>query len=148
MRLRTFQTNFRDYLYRGRCEEELALQTRVSGCADPRQRLSVYRTAYFTRLERALAHDFPATEKAMGQERFAGAAGRYVLAQPSCSPTLRDLGRLCANWLRDVHGFELGDLSDLEWALTEAFDGPDAVPIDSRVMNDFTPEDWPDLSVS
>ena len=148
MRLHTFQSNFRDYLYRGRCEEELVLHTRESGCTDPRQRLSVYRAAYFTRLERALAHDFPATEKAMGQEMFARAAAQYVLARPSRSPTLRDLGRFFADWLREHHGSELGDLSNLEWALMEAFDGPDAEPVDSSVMNDFTPEDWPDLSVS
>lgn len=146
-RLQYFQKVFRGYLYTGRGEDELASQVRTGSRMDSQDRLSVYRNGYFIRLEKALAHDFPATRQAIGEDRFARAAGKYVLNNPSRSPTLRELGRSFASWLRKKEGSELGDLADIEWALMEAFDGPDADPVGPNVMTDFSSEDWPYLRV-
>ena len=146
-RLQYFQKVFRGYLYTGRGEDELAPQVRAGSRMDAQDRLSVYRNGYFIRLEKALAHDFPATRQAIGEDRFARAAGKYVLNNPSRSPTLRDLGRSFAAWLRKKEGSKLGDLADIEWALIEAFDGPDGDPVDPNVMTGFSSEDWPYVRV-
>ena len=146
-RLSALQSQFREYLWTGRGEGALAVQVQSRGI-DPYRRLDVYRSAYFTRLEEALAHDFPATCTAMGKKAFARVAGDYVLNHPSTSPTLRDLGRHYPRWLREHCGPEPGDLAEIEWALLEAFDGPDANPVGAEVMVGFDANDWPHLAIS
>lgn len=146
-RLSQLQTQFREFLYGGHHENDLAAQVRTVGSTGPNDRLDVYRNAYFIRLEAALAHDFTATEKILGKKTFARCAGGYTLACPSGSPSLRQFGHRFANWLRLEKSPMLGDLAAIEWAALNAFDGPDANAADAHRLQAFTPEDWPSLRI-
>ncbi len=146
-RLSHFQTQFRGFLYRGHHEEDLAAQVRSVGRTGSNGRLGVYRNAYFIRLEAALAHDFPVTEKILGKKKFARCAGDYALANPSGSPSLRRFGHQFADWLRAEKSPTLGDLAAIEWAALNVFDGPDANAADMPQLQAFTPEEWPSLHI-
>ncbi len=146
-RLSQFQTQFREFLYRGHHEEVLAGQVRSVGCTSANDRLDVYRNAYFIRLEAALAHDFPVTEKILGKKNFARCAGDYALASPSSAPSLREFGHQFADWLHVEKSVMLGDLAAIEWAALNVFDGPDANAADPHRLQVFTPEDWPSLQI-
>lgn len=147
-RLCKFQADFRDYLYRGRYEHNIAARLRSPGNKQARQRLDIYRNAYFIRLERALAHDFPVSERILGQNRFARLAGDYVLAHPSCSPSLRNLGHKFASWLRRQQTQIHGELATIEWAVMQVFDGPDVAPSDPDCLQSFSPADWPRFEIT
>ena len=145
--LANFQAEFREYLYSGRHEHKLASQVRNTSGISAEMRLEVYRNGYFVRLEQSLAHDFPITEKVLGQAQFAEYAGNYVLQHPSKSPTLRDLGRHLEDWLRESALPMQADLAALEWAVLYAFDGPDHTPVTEQQMNRLAAEEWPNASV-
>jgi len=145
--LKKLQSEFSDFVMHGRNEDRLIEQLCAPKSRHSVQGLDVYRDAYFIRLEAALAHDFPACERILGQEEFARLAGDYVVAQPSVSPSLRDLGKGFADWLRVHTGAAIADLAEIEWAVMRVFDGPDCVPVDSASMEQFAPEDWASLSV-
>ncbi len=146
-RLGDFQAQFREFLYRGKHERELAAQVRAGGPTSPIERLDVYRHAYFIRLERALAHDFPVTEKMLGKKAFAHFAGDYALAHPSGSPNLRAFGHSFSAWLRVEENHMLSDLAAIEWAALQVVDGPDAKAVDTHRLQTFAPEDWPRLDI-
>ncbi len=147
-RLSEFQSDFCEFLFHGRQEDRLAGQLRPPGEQQAIQRLDIYRNAYFIRLERALAHDFPISEQVLGQSAFARMAGEYVLAQPSQFPSLRNLGHGFAMWLRVRAGTAVADLADIEWAVMLVFDGPDCIPAETNRMEAFAPNDWAKLNIT
>ncbi len=146
--LSEFQSDFSEYLFRGRHEDRIAAQLRPPGSKQAVQRLDIYRNAYFIRLEEALAHDFPMSARILGQKSFGRLAGEYVLAHPSESPSLRYLGRQFANWLKIYAGAAIADLAAIEWAVMQVFDGPDCIPAKSNRMEAFTPNDWAKLNIT
>lgn len=146
-RLRDFHQQFREFLYRGQHEDQLAAQVRPTGAASPSERLDVYRHAYFIRLEKALAHDFPVTDAVLGKPAFARCAGEYVLARPSSSPSLRELGDAFADWLRTHNSQEIAELAAIEWAAMNVFDGANVDAVGPDRLQMFSPEDWPQLQI-
>ncbi len=146
-RLSHLQTQIREFLYRGHHEHDLAAQVRVGGTASASERLDVYRHAYFIRLEQALAHDFPVTERLLGQTAFARCAGDYVLAFPSRSPSLRELGYKFSAWLRTEKTPALADLAAIEWAVLRVFDGPDSPTVNRNRLQAFASSAWSRLEI-
>lgn len=147
-RLNDLQSVFCKFLLRGLHEDQIAAQLRPPSKQQAVQRLDIYRNGYFTRLEKALAHDFPVSERILGQSRFARFAGDYVLAHPSESPSLRYLGHQFANWLKIHAGTTIADLAAIEWAVMQVFDGPNVAPADLNCLQSFSPTDWPRLKVT
>ena len=145
--LEKLQTDFSEFIRSGRHESEIAVQLRSPSRKESAQRLDVYRNAYFIRLEKALAHDFPATAKTLGAETFAREAGKYVLAHPSRDPSLRYAGRGFPDWLRTSSGVPVGDLAAIEWAVMQIFDGPDRVPASKSCLDEIPPDRWDQLYV-
>ncbi len=141
-RLRSLQRSFQRYLVVGAQEESLSAQIRGRDSAERVRRLRVYRSAYNTRLEKALAHDFPATRTVLGQRSFALVAGEYVLAHPSRSPSLRDLGNQLAGWLAERDGLFRSDLAALEWAVHDVFDRPDTEPVAPDALEGLEAARW------
>lgn len=146
-RLTRLQSEFCEFLMYGRGQDRLVEQLRAPDRRQSVQRLDVYRNGYFIRLEAALAHDFPSCERILGRPEFARQAGDYVVALPSVSPSLRNLGHGFADWLRSHKGAAIADLADIEWAAMWVFDGPNSVPADSSAILAYAPEDWATLSV-
>jgi hypothetical protein len=147
-RLKKLQSELCEFIVHGRNQDRLVEQLRSASREQSMRRLDVYRNAYFIRLEAALAHDFPSCERVLGRAEFARQAGNYVVAQPSVSPSLRNLGDGFADWLRVHAAAVLADLADIEWAAMRIFDGPNAVPVNSDAMQAFTAEEWETLRVN
>jgi hypothetical protein len=99
------------------------------------ERLEIYNRQYWFRVMAALAEDFPALEAVVGAEQFELLSREYLVAHPSRSFTLRNLGTHLPAWLTAHPEFagdraELAiDVARLEWAYAEAFDQAGFAPI-------------------
>jgi hypothetical protein len=93
-------------------------------------RLDVYRHGYPLRLTEFLGNDHPKLSCYMGEVKFAALARAYIARHPSDTPNARWYSRHLGEFLRRTHPYsrkpELGELAELERALNEAFDAPDA----------------------
>lgn len=89
------------------------------------ERLSVYSTAYHSRLIECLADSFPALKRAFGDELFDGFALDYLRRYPSRSYTLARLGERFPRFLQETR--------------------PDRDP--AAPPTEFPPVDWPDLVI-
>jgi hypothetical protein len=93
------------------------------------ERLEIYNRQYWFRVLAALGEDFPGLRAVLGQRPFDAMARAYLIANPSRSFTLRNLGSRMESWLRKNPKWagpnqELAlDIARLEWADIEAFDG-------------------------
>lgn len=87
--------------------------------------LAVYAQAYPARLREALADNYPALARALGDEGFAALAEAYAAAHPPRQPSIRWHGAQLADFMAgqaELHP-ALADLARLDWALRQAFDG-------------------------
>lgn len=93
------------------------------------ERLEIYNRQYWFRVLSALMEDFPGLRAVLGERRFDAMAKAYLIANPSRSFTLRDLGSRMESWLRKNSKWAgknqalALDIARLEWADIEAFDG-------------------------
>ena len=93
------------------------------------ERLEIYNRQYWFRVLSALGEDFPGLRAVLGQRRFDAMAKAYLIANPSRSFTLRNLGSRLESWLRKnpkwtgTNQTLALDIVRLEWADIEAFDG-------------------------
>lgn len=93
------------------------------------ERLEIYNRQYWFRVLSSLYEDFPGLRAVLGARRFDAMAKAYLVAHPSQSFTLRNLGSRLEGWLRknpkwagENQALAL-DIVRLEWADIEAFDG-------------------------
>lgn len=128
------------------------LLTGAGGAAElltdaPTQRLKIYAFAYRARLRDALADDFPALYKELGQRRFDALARAYLAAHPSRHYSVRALGRALPRFLREYapRRPHLGELAQFEWAQLEAFDAADSTPVTPAEFAALAPTTWPGL---
>jgi hypothetical protein len=93
------------------------------------ERLEIYNRQYWFRVLAALGEDFPGLRAVLGERRFDAMAKAYLIANPSRSFTLRNLGARLESWLRRNPKWAASnqnlalDIVRLEWADIEAFDG-------------------------
>ena len=93
------------------------------------ERLEIYNRQYWFRLFSAFSEDFPGLRAVLGQRHFDAMAKAYLIANPSRSFTLRNLGSRLESWLRKYPKWAgknqnlALDIVRLEWADIEAFDG-------------------------
>lgn len=139
--LAEFQGDFAGYLLTGDHEASLAGRIRGTLGISSAQRLDVYRNAYYTRLQEALAHDFPVLLAVAGDRRFGALATAYLADHPSTRPSLRWLGRDLPRWLRHhARGPLLGDVATVEWAVLHAFDAADAPAMPAADLARLAPD--------
>ena len=99
------------------------------------ERLEIYNRQYWWRLMSSLAEDFPGLQAVLGNRRFESLCKAYLVAYPSRSFTLRNLGRDLEPWLRKNPQWAGAkqaialDMVRLEWADIEAFDGAAFEPL-------------------
>ncbi|GBD25597.1 hypothetical protein HRbin30_00921 [bacterium HR30] len=119
---------------------------RPHGTLDPVARLDIYANMYFFRIRDALADDFPVLRATIGPERFHNLVTDYLLAHPSRSFTLRDVGASLPGFVRRHILLQdwpwLGDLATLEWAVVEAFDAADSEPWNAARVATVPAEEW------
>jgi hypothetical protein len=112
-------------------------------------RLEIYRNAYHGRLKDALEANYPALAKLLGARDFAVLAAEYVAQHESRFTSIRWYGDGLADFLATAEKYAqaplLAELARWEWAMGEAFDAADSVPVDTTVLAAFSPERWAQL---
>ena len=106
----------------------------------------VYRNAYWSRLADALGNDFAGLKALMGESGFGGMARAYVAKHPSQHPSIRWAGRKLAEFLATEMPYKadpwLADMARFDWALSFAFDAPDAPVATLADLAGVPPEFW------
>ena len=112
----------------------------------PVEQLDIYREQYWLRHEGALEEDFVSLVSLLGDDGFCALAHAYLAANPPDSYTLRDLGAKLAAFVESHAPYAsdplVADLARLEWAFVEAFDAPDAPPLDTSALATASEDDW------
>lgn len=107
----------------------------------------VYRNAYVARLAEILGEDYEQVHAYLGDEGFAKLATAYIAANPSDQRSARWFGRHLPVFIRKREAYadhpEVAELAELEKALTDAFDGPDAEALRIEALVAVSPEAWP-----
>lgn len=90
--------------------------------------LGIYAHAYRQRLVEALADAYAKTRAVLGVEAFEAAALHYINEHPPETRNLRWFGAEFSSHLRGVFPAQaaVAELAQLDWALRQAFDGPDS----------------------
>lgn len=109
--------------------------------------LAIYAHAYRQRLVEVLADAFAKTRGLLGDEAFDAAAVHYVNEHPPETRNLRWFGAEFATHLRSVFPAlpAVAELAQLDWALRQAFDGPDSPVLVGADVAGVAPEDWASL---
>lgn len=111
-------------------------------------RPEVYRYAYRARLRSALAENYPMLLRALGHDRFAALASRYIDAHPPTQASIRWFGHRLPDFVRadaaQLHP-ALADLARMEWALRAAFDAADAATLQAWQLAALPAERWAGL---
>jgi hypothetical protein len=99
------------------------------------ERLEIYNRQYWFRVLGALVEDFPALRAVLGAHGFEALSIAYLMAHPSRSFSLRNLGSHLADWLAanprlTGRRHKLAcDVARVEWAFVEAFDSAERTPL-------------------
>lgn len=131
-------------------EKVAALPIRGDARLSAAERVRIYAAMYVARLRDALADDFPALHRLLGEDAFDVLARAYVAAHPSDRPSLRDLGRHLPGFLRGDGRCQAtwhAELAQLEWAMVQAFDVRDQLVLDRSHLATLPPEAWPELRI-
>ncbi len=112
----------------------------------PVEQLNIYREQFWLRHIGCVREDYPTLVHLLGDEGFEALARLYLAAHPPETYTLRDVGAKLVDF---VHRTEpwcddrlLCDAARIEWAFVEAFDAPDAPPLDPQTITAATKEAW------
>jgi hypothetical protein len=109
------------------------------------ERIGVYHGMYLARMREALESDYPGLARFLGPAAWEGLVRSYVQAHPSRSYTLNVLGRDLPEFLaaaRVRRPAFCRDLARLEWAVSEAFDAPEAPPLTGDDLDAIAPDQW------
>ncbi len=130
--LRELQSAFAAAVLAGE-SSDLLTRGIVSAGIPPERRLGVYRANVVLSLRRLLQGTFPASQRLLGQERFAGLADAYVRRTPPDRPQLLAYGAGFPGLLAATDDL-IGDVARLEWAREEACHAADARPLDAAAI--------------
>jgi len=112
----------------------------------PRERLDIYHGMYLLRMEEALASDYPATKRFLGDDAFFDLVRDYVQVYPSRAHTLNRLSDALPEFLRNSekrpHLPFLIDLARLELAAAQVFDALEITPLQEKAIARIAAEDW------
>ena len=129
-------------------------------CGDARlgalPRLELCANAYFHRIREALEREYEALAEVLGAAAFHDLATAYLLVCPSRRPSLRWVGARLPDFLTASPAAEpfqrrwpwARDLARLEWAMSQAFDAPDAPSLTVAALASRPPEAWETLRLA
>jgi len=145
--LADLQRAFQAFMLAG--DTGFATKVRSGGRASREIGLAVYRDGYALRLIEALEIDYPGLMAMAGPADFELMARAYIAAHPSCHPSVRWFGRHLAAFLAATPPFSAtpaaAEMARFEWALGEAFDAADTIPIDADALMSLASDSWPGL---
>ena len=128
-----------DAKWRSRGETAFTGNDRVT----PIGQLDIYREQFWIRHVNCLREDFPVLLALAGDEKFEAIVRDYLEAFPPKKFQLRHLGENLADFLATRDDALLADLARVEWAFIDAFDAPDAPPLDPTTIAAIAEDDWP-----
>ena len=140
-----------DTFQRGILAGDDAILNEVNDSAKEQRKVlfGVYRHAYVARLAEILDDDYEQLHAYLGDRAFAKLVKAYIAANPSDQRSARWFGRHLPAFVSNSEAFakhpEAAELAQLEKALADAFDGPDAAPLGIEALAAIRPEDWPNL---
>jgi hypothetical protein len=142
--LHQLQRGFQDYVL----HREPSIQAAVADTSkfEASARLAIYAEAYRLRLLEVLENDYPTLRKFIGADAFAEVGLAYIDACPSQHFSVRYFGKYLPTFLAETAYAQqacMTELAAFEWALGEAFDAADELPITSQDIGDIAPDDWP-----
>jgi hypothetical protein len=141
------QRAFQDYLLAS--SEGFRDAVRDSRKADRETLLDVYRDGYALRLIEALTTDYPGLMAMAGPADFDHLARAYIARHPSRHPSIRWYGKGLADFMAATPPYSgspaAAEMARFEWALGEAFDSPDVVPVEAAALMVLAPEAWETL---
>ena len=142
------QRTFQDYLLV--TSDAFQAAVRDTKKADRVTLLDVYRDGYALRLIEVLTSDYPGLMAMAGPADFDHMARAYIAAHPSRHPSVRWFGRGLADFLARTPPYNgapaAAEMARFEWALGEAFDSADVVPIAADALMALLPEAWETLA--
>ena len=110
------------------------------------QRLNIFRNNYQISLSEALADIYPVLQQLIGEPAFFVLAQRYLLAHPSSSGNLHDLGHALASFIVDVEELQslayLSDVARLEWIIHQAYHAADHDGLDLLKLQNLNEADY------
>lgn len=116
------------------------------------ERWDIYANMYFYRIRDCLKDEFAAVVGVIGEANFHNLATDYLLAHPPSHFSLRYIGQYLPGFTETHELGErwpyLADLARLEYAITDAFDAPDAEPLRADELTKIDPGEWPALRFS
>jgi hypothetical protein len=129
----------------GLVEREVGPITKSLADSTGPERLGIYRNTILTGLKRALRLAFPAVERLVGGEFFAGAADAFIADHPPRAAYLDQYGVEFPVFLSRFPSAAslpyLADVARLEWAVSCALHAPDESPLELRRLAAVAPED-------
>jgi len=128
-----------DAKWRARGETAFTGNDRVT----PIGQLDIYREQFWIRHVNCLREDFPVLVALVGEEKFEAIVRDYLEVFPPKKFQLRHLGENLADFLATRDDQLLADLARVEWAFIDAFDAPDAPPLDPSSISAISEDDWP-----
>jgi hypothetical protein len=107
-------------------------------------RLHIYHNAYRVRLLENLRDAYEKTWAYLGDARFETSALAFIADNPSRHRNLRWQGAAFSQWLanRFPQDPDIAELALIDWQLRQAFDGPDATPVQADELAGLSAEDW------
>jgi hypothetical protein len=145
--LRELQDSFQRGILAG--DDAILAEVKDSDKENRKVLFGVYRNAYVARLADILYEDYEQLHAYLGDQRFATLLKAYIAAHPSDQRSARWFGRHLPAFVRESESYanhpEAAELAELEKALADAFDGPDAEPLRIEMLIAIAPEDWPSL---
>jgi len=121
----------------------------VGGRVSAAARLGIYRNNVIGNLTRALRLSYPAVERLVGEEFFAAAAQRFIVAAPPHIADLNQYGEGFADFLAEFEAAAsvpyLADVARLEWAVSRALHAPAALPLTPKALGAVPAERQADL---
>jgi hypothetical protein len=141
-----------DLFQRGILDRDESVLTEILDSPKQSRRVlfDVYRDGYPLRLIEALQNDNEALHAYFGGEAFEAMARAYIRAYPSYNPSLRWFSEMLPIFLTTMEPYrghpEIGELSAIEKALSDAFDAPDAPVITVADLATIPIDTWPTIS--
>jgi hypothetical protein len=113
----------------------------------PVEQLEIYREQFYLRHTASLVEDFPGVGGILRQAAWDALVWEYLASIPPTSFDLGDLGAGLADfaatraWLEERRELVV-DMARLEYAHTEVFDAPDALPLDPAKLQAVPEDAW------
>jgi hypothetical protein len=117
-----------------------------SASLSPLERMAIYHAMYPLRMEEALASDYPALKRFLGDEGFFELVRAYVQEHPSRSFTLGPLGSHLPEFVASARAVRrrafCHELARLERAIAEVFEAPEEAALDERAILSVPARAW------